>query len=102
MAKELKITAARYKRVEGHPVLELEINGTRREYLAEEFKLLPLTGFVLLEGFGLPVITIEKPPIYRIKGQLSNDPVLVKLCEDFLDASLSGSFQAAQIPIPTV
>ena len=107
MAVKIEITAAQYKLVEGHPVLELEINGQRREFLAEEFKLLPLTGYVLLEGFGLPVITLERfsPSYYKIRGQLSNDEVLLRLAQDFLDASLSGSFKSfagKTLPIPAV
>ena len=87
-----------------HPVFILEING-RTVLMGRDSLNCISSGFVGIEGIGLPVITVQGPD-YLLEGELTDDPVLLKICRTFLadindDSPRFKSLLHKPLPIPS-
>jgi hypothetical protein len=100
----MKLSRLRYALEDGYPILELEINGHPVSLAGDSLNSIGY-GYVLIDGVGLSETIIRLPGV-ELEGEYTNDPLLLRVCRQFLDDINSRAVPFESIlgarPIPRV
>lgn len=89
---------------DGYPFFTLRVNGHEAMLSADSLNSIA-HGYILVDGVGLPETEIRLPGI-TLEGQYTNDPLLLKIGRQFLEAinsSTPGLYEklVGRRPIPS-